>query len=114
MRREAVMQWAMSLALLVSTTAAAHADLTVANASGVNVTVGNKLPDDYIFDLPANAELRVLRSSDEKSFVIRGPYKGTLTDFIASCTGLLSRFRSYCRTDTDGDRLPVGGTRGAR
>ena len=114
MLRQKAMQLTMSLTLLVSATAAAHAELTVANASGVNVTIGNKFADDHVFDLPANAELRLLRSPEAKSFVMRGPYKGTLGDFIASCTGSLARFRNYCRTDTDGDRLPVGGTRGVR
>jgi hypothetical protein len=102
----------VSAVLAISNPAAA--ELLVSSAAGVSgVTVGAKFADDYVFRLPANSELRLLRSPDNTPFVMRGPYEGTLPNFIATCNGYFAAMKSYCR-DSAGDRPPIGATRGLR
>jgi hypothetical protein len=109
-----VLRFAISACALMVLTSSATAELLVSGTAGVGgLAVGAKYSDDYVFRLPANAELRLLRSPDNTPFVMRGPYEGTLSGYIASCNGFLAPIRSYCR-DSAGDRPPVGATRGIR
>ena len=92
----------------------AAAEVLVAGARGPDaIAVGTRFPDDHVFKLPANSEIRVLRSPDNTPFIMRGPFEGTLSNYVASCSGYLAAVRSYCR-ESAGDALPLGGTRGRR
>src|SRR5262245_34436221 len=92
-----------------------RAELRVSKTTGMRVViVGAAFPDDFVFELSDKSELRLLQLPHGTPFVMRGPYKGTLRDYVAKCTGSLARFRKYCRSDSGGDRLPIGGTRGER
>jgi hypothetical protein len=101
-------------ALLVVTATGAQAELvvsTITKAPGIEV--GAKFADDHTFDLPAGAELRLLRTPSGAQFEMRGPFKGTLEKFTKDCTGWVAFSHAYCKTKSAGDQLPVGGTRGA-
>ena len=109
-----VLRFVVGVSALVIVSQPAAAELLVAGAAGMDsVKVGSAYSDDHVFKLPASSELRLLRSPDNTPFVMRGPYEGTLSNFIASCNGLLAAVRTYCR-DSAGDRPPVGATRGVR
>jgi hypothetical protein len=112
-RQKHVVRLVLGISLLTALGNSATAELLVAGASGLDaISVGARFSDDYVFDLPPNSELRLLRSPSNTLFVMHGPYKGTLSTFIESCTGILATIRRYCRNDSAGDQLPVGGTRG--
>ena len=104
----------LGLGLLAALSQSAKAELLVSSVSGVQgVTVGDRFPDDHVFKLPEKSELRLVKSPENLPFVMHGPYEGTLPKFVESCSGLLAATRRYCRNDTTGDELPLGGTRGA-
>jgi hypothetical protein len=70
--------------------------LVVAAATGLpRTTIGSEFPSDNVFNLPQQAELRLRRSSDGKSFDMRGPYQGTLAKFLMDCAQ--SSLNRYCR-----------------
>ena len=109
-----VIRFIVGVCALVVLTAPATAELIVASASGVDsMKIGAKYSDDTVFKLPANSELGLLRSPDNTPFIMRGPYEGTLSNYIANCSGYFAAFRSYCH-DAGGDRPPMGATRGLR
>jgi hypothetical protein len=104
----------LGMSLLVMFSSSSEAELLASGAIGVPaVTFGAKFSDDHVFKLPANSELRILRSPENSLFVMHGPYEGTLSKFIRNCSGLLAPIRRYCRNDAAGDQLPLAGTRGA-
>jgi len=108
------LRFVIGVCVLTVLSNSAVAELLVSGTAGVGgLAVGAKFSDDYVFRLPANSELRLLRAPDNTPFVMRGPYEGTLSNYIASCNGFLAPIRSYCR-DSAGDRPPVGATRGVR
>jgi hypothetical protein len=104
----------LSIGLVVALSQSAQAELLVSGVTRVQgVTVGETFTDDHVFKLPAKSELRLVKSPDNLPFVMHGPFEGTLSKFIASCSGVLAVTRAHCRNDAVGDELPVGGTRGA-
>jgi len=104
----------VGVSTLVALTASVAAELIVSGANGVDsMKIGTKFSDDAVFKLPANSELILLRSPDNTPFIMRGPYEGTLSNYITTCSGYLAAFRSYCH-DSGGDRPPIGATRGLR
>jgi hypothetical protein len=108
-----VVRFILGVSALVALTAPVAAELIVSGAAGIDsMRIGAKFSDDTVFKLPANSELRLLRSPDNTPFVMRGPYEGTLSNYIANCSGYLAPFRSYCHDS--GDRPPTGATRGLR
>jgi hypothetical protein len=109
-----VIRFIVGASAIVALTAPVAAELLVSGAAGIDsMKIGAKFSDDTVFKLPANSELRLLRSPDNTPFIMRGPYEGTLSNYIANCSGYLAAFRSYCR-DSGGDRPPIGATRGLR
>ena len=105
---------AMSGLLVVSTTIA-RAELVVSTATRApGIEVGAKFADDHLFDLPAEVELRLLRTPSGAQFEMRGPFKGTLEKFTKDCGGWVAFTHAYCKTKSAGDQLPVGGTRGVQ
>lgn len=80
------------------------------NAQGLPVK--QELAEDHKFDLPEGAQVRLLQTPSGKTFVMRGPFKGTLKAFVDSCNGWLAFTYPYC--GGSGDQLPVGGTRGVQ
>ena len=98
------------IALLMSQ---AEAELLVSGARGIEgVAVGAVFPDDYVFKLPANSELRLRNAQSNASYVMRGPFEGTLLHFVESCNGVLASLHRYCRESDAG--APFGGVRGIR
>jgi hypothetical protein len=103
-------------AMIASSTATtALADLIVVSSSSApGVTASDTLKDDHIFDLGDKSEVSVIRSKDNVPFTLHGPFKGTIDTFVSHCTGMFRFVYSYCRTETGGDQLPLGGTRGSQ
>jgi hypothetical protein len=103
----------LSIGLVAGLSQSAQAELLVQRVTGVQgVTVGATFPDDHVFKLPAKSELLLVKSPDNLPFVMHGPFEGPLSKFIESCSGVLAITRSYCRNDSAGDEMPLGGTRG--
>jgi hypothetical protein len=89
-----------------------HAGLLVSGVTGVqDIAVGDRLSDDHVFKLPGKSELRLVKLPDNVPFVMRGTFEGTLSNFIASCSGVLAATRRFCR-DTGGDEPGPRETRG--
>jgi hypothetical protein len=104
----------LSIGLVAALSQSAQAELLVSGVTGVQgVTVGQTFSDDHVFKLPMKSELKLVKSPDNLPFVMHGPFEGTLSKFVASCSGVLAVTRRYCRNDTAGDELPLGGTRSA-
>jgi hypothetical protein len=102
----------LGIGLVAALSQSAQAELLVQDVTGVQgVSVGATFPDDHVFKLPAKSQLRLVKSPDNLPFVMRGPFEGTLSKFIASCSGVLAVTRPYCRNEAAGDELPLGGTR---
>jgi hypothetical protein len=103
----------LGIGLVAALSQSAQAELLVQSVTGVQgVTVGATFPDDHVFKLPAKSGLKLVKSPDNLPFVMHGPFEGTLSKFIESCSGILAPTRSYCRNDSAGDELPLGGARG--
>ena len=103
----------LSIGLVAAHSQSAQAELLVSGVTGVQgVMVGETFSDEHVFKLPAKSELKLIKSPDNLPFVMHGPFEGTLSRFIASCSGVLAVTRSHCRNDTAGNELPLGGTRG--
>jgi len=101
----------LAIAMLAAA-AAARAEIEVVNVKGGSLTPGAKLSDDAVIDVPDGAEVHLLKQPGAAAYAIRGPFKGTLQDYIDRCTGWRSWFSSGCQVAGEGDELPVGGTRG--
>jgi hypothetical protein len=113
-KSKTVIGYVIGVGAFLALTMPVAAELFVSGAAGVDsVKIGAKFSDDTIFKLPANSQLRLIRSPDNTPFIMRGPFEGTLLNYIANCSGYLAAFRSYCR-DSGGDRPPTGATRGLR
>jgi hypothetical protein len=111
-RSKQTIRLVLGAALLAASLSSAAAELLVTSARGVGVAVGDRLPDNHVFRLPAHSKLQLLKTQDNSPYVMRGPFEGTLSNFIGKCSGMLASTRSYCKES--GDDLPLGGTRGAR
>jgi hypothetical protein len=108
-----VLRFFIGAGALLAVSMPAAAELLVDGAAGVNsIQPGAKFSDDTVFKLPANAEIRLLRSPDNTPFVMHGPFEGTLSSYIASCSGIMASMRAYCRESESGP--PIGATRGVR
>jgi hypothetical protein len=102
----------LGIGLMVALSQSAQAELLVSGVSAVQgVTVGATFPDDHVFKLSAKSELKLLKSPDNLPFVMHGPFEGTLSKFVASCSGVLAVTRRHCRDEAAGDELPLGGSR---
>jgi hypothetical protein len=99
-----------AFALLLST--AARADLVIQGVENApDIAQGESVPDDHEFDLPEDARINLLQTPGGQTFIMHGPFEGTLAKFVSDCNGWLAFTRAYCKSD-GGDELPVGGTRG--
>jgi len=104
-------EWSVvGIMLLTVFASSARAELLVLRTSGATgAAVGDRLSDDYVFKLPSNSELRLLKRPDNSPFVMRGPFEGTLSSFVASCGGVSAWTHDYCKGR--GEDLLLGGTR---
>jgi hypothetical protein len=91
----------------------ARADAEVTAARGVHLKIGARVLSKDVLEIPERAELRLLWQSNGAVYVINGPFRGTLQEFIDRCKGWWRRWLfDVCKPPGDGDRLPIGGTRG--
>ena len=103
----------MLAGLLACLSPPVSAELSVTSAKNVpELTVGKALVDDHVFELSENAELSLHHAPAGTQFEMRGPYKGTLEKFLKDCKGWLAFQHAYCKQQSAGDQLPIGGTRG--
>lgn len=97
---------------MVAAAASARAEIEIVSVKGASLAPRAKLADDAVLDVPEGGEVRLLRQPGAASYAIRGPFKGTLQDYIDRCTGWRAWFGTGCDFAGEGDELPVGGTRG--
>ena len=91
----------------------AMAELEITSVRGTTAAkVGTKLDDAAILDVPESGELRLLRHPGATTFVVTGPFQGTLQQYVDRCRGVRAWFWSNCGPAGKGDPLPSGGTRG--
>jgi hypothetical protein len=76
-----------SIILLAGLSEPASAELRVLGAWGIDVGVGAEFPDDHVFDVPDNGRLWLGQLFDKTSYLMLGPYKGTLENYRAECRG---------------------------
>ena len=76
-----------AIILLARLSESASAELLVIVADGVDVGVGAEFPNDHVFDVPDNGRLWLGQLFDKTSYLMLGPYKGTLENFRAECRG---------------------------
>lgn len=94
-------------------TAACLAELEVTAVRGPSAAkVGSKLQDAAVLDVPDGGELRLMKHPGAATFVVTGPFKGTLQEYVDRCRGVRAWFWSNCGSTGKGDPLPSGGTRG--
>jgi hypothetical protein len=60
------------------------------------VKPGAEVPYEHIFNLTAKSQVELHRSSDGKSFKMRGPYQGTLSQYLRDCAAGYGHVESYC------------------
>ena len=99
--------------VICSFAAASRAELEITSVRGaVGAKVGAKLADSTVLDVPDSGELRLLKHPGATTFVVTGPFQGTLQQYIDRCRGVRAWFWSNCGPTGKGDPLPSGGTRG--
>jgi hypothetical protein len=111
-RRADIASLVLATMALLALPGTAAAELVVSAVKGTDVAVGARFPDEHVFRLPARSELQLLKSPDNAPFVMRGPFQGTLSNYIENCTGALASVHRYCRPEEV--TSPLGGTRGPR
>lgn len=74
-----------TVALLLIGTAAAHASLEVTRSTAPGVKVGTKFNDSAVFNVPAGREIELLKTPQNSTHEIVGPYKGTLAGYRPPC-----------------------------
>jgi hypothetical protein len=94
-RSEPAIRLIFAVILLAGLSEPASAELLVIVADSVDATVGVEYPDDHVFDVSDNAKLVVVDLRIKASYWIGGPYKGTLANYIAECSGE-SRSSKHC------------------
>jgi hypothetical protein len=92
---------------------ASTAELEITSVRGATgPKVGAKLDDAAVLDVPDSGELRLLKHPGATTFVVTGPFQGTLQQYVERCRGVRAWFWSNCGPTGKGDPLPSGGTRG--
>jgi hypothetical protein len=100
----------LTLALLVIGASAANAGLEVTRSTAPRIKVGTKLNDGAVFDVPEGQEIELLKTPQNSTHQIAGPYKGTLSGYTPPCPWWKAVVGS-CKEPTD---TREGGTRGIR
>jgi hypothetical protein len=100
----------MTAALLLIGAVAAHASLEVTHSTAPRVKVGTKLNDNAVFDVPAGRKIELLKTPQNTTHEIVGPYNGTLAGYKTPCPWWKAVVGS-CREPGD---TREGATRGLR
>ena len=88
----------------------AHADLEVIESNAENIDLGSVYSDNDPLNVPKDSEIKLLHTPSNKTFVIKGPYRGQYKDYKARD---LSLWEKMFGPKKDAEP-PVGGTRGVR
>jgi hypothetical protein len=75
----------MTAALLLIGTVAANASLEVTRSTAPRVKVGTKFNDNAVFDVPAGRKIEVLKTPQNTTHELAGPYSGTLAGYKTPC-----------------------------
>jgi len=100
----------LTAALFVIGASAANASLEVTRSTAPGIKVGTKLNDNAVLDVPDGREIEVLKTPQNSTHQIAGPYKGTLSGYTPPCPWWKAVVGS-CKERTD---TREGGTRGIR
>ena len=88
----------------------AHADLEVIESNAKNIDLGSVYSDNDPLNVPKDSEIKLLHTPSNKTFVIKGPFRGQFKDYKGPD---LSLWEKMFGTKKDAEP-PVGGTRGIR
>ena len=101
---------ALAGALLLAGAGMAVAGLEVTRSTAPGIKVGAKFNDEAIFEVPAGGEIELLKTPQNTTHKIAGPYTGTLAKFATACPWWKAVVGS-CKASGD---TKEGGTRGVR
>ncbi len=91
-----------------------YADLVITGASDPKYKVGEKLPDTTKLEIPADITVSILKIPEQETYVVRGPFTGTLEDYIKKKTcPWIERLFGNCGRE-DRSEPPTGGVRAIR
>ena len=86
---------------------AARAELRVMELTAPSIVPDAVFQDDAAFDVPAGKKIKLLKSPENSTHDIAGPYKGTLDAYKPGC-GIWDRVTGKCSQNSDA----MGATRG--
>lgn len=99
--------FALGVALALTASSAARAELVVVEQTGTTYTANQKLGDDAPLNVPAGARLKLKRLPDGANVEVAGPHKGPLATYKAGAD--CNWWNPLCKSGKSGAE---GGTRG--
>jgi hypothetical protein len=88
----------------------ASASLEVTRSTAPRIKVGTRLNDNAIFDVPEGREIELLKTPQNSTHSISGPYRGTLSGYTPPCPW----WKAVIGSCKEGGDIREGGTRGMR
>ena len=98
---------------LASYSHVSFADIVIQSSSDENIKAGTKLPDGSKLRIPDNVTVNLLKTPENETYTLVGPFVGTLEDYKnkKKCKWY-KRVLGNCSTGGIKSSDPVGGTRG--
>ena len=100
----------LAAGMLLVGTGLANASLEVTRSTAPRIKLGAKFNDGAIFDVPAGQKIELLKTPQNSTHQIDGPYNGTLSNYTPPCPWWQAVIGS-CKTPGN---TREGGTRGLR
>jgi hypothetical protein len=100
----------MAAALVLIGAGMANASLEVTRSTTPRIKVGAKFNDNAVFDVPDGREIQLLKTPQNSTHEIAGPYKGTLSGYTPPCPW----WKAVIGNCKEPGETREGGTRGMR
>jgi hypothetical protein len=100
----------VAAALLLGSVSAVYAGLEVTRSTSPRIKVGAKFSDNAVFDVPAGGAIELLKTPQNSTHQIEGPYKGTLSGYTPPCPW----WKAVMGSCKEPGSMREGGTRGLR
>ena len=91
-----------------------QADLVVTESSSEDIKIGTTLPDNTPLRIPEGITIKILKTPENETYELIGPFAGTLKEYkkARKCT-LWRRLTFRCKKK-NGSSDPIGGVRGIK